>query len=53
MAVPKMANNGFNSVLYASAVFKIDGYSKKPRTNVKPKTALDSRKANKNHFRPI
>ena len=37
MAVPKMVKNGFNSVLHVSAVFRVDRYSQKSRTDMKPK----------------
>jgi hypothetical protein len=53
MCVPKMVKNGHNSVLHFSASAQEDSYSKKSRTDTKPKTFLKSWKANKNHFRPI
>jgi hypothetical protein len=53
MRVPKMVKNGHNSVLHISASAQEDSYSKKSRTDTKPKTFLKSWKANKNHFRPI
>jgi hypothetical protein len=51
--VPKMVKNGFDSILHISASAQEDSYSKKSRTNTKPKTFLNSCEANKNHFRPI
>jgi hypothetical protein len=53
MRVPKMVKNGHNSVLHISASAQEDSGSKKSRTDTKPKTFLESWKANKNHFRPI
>jgi hypothetical protein len=42
MGVPKMVKNGHNSVLHVSANAPEDSYSKKSRTDTKPKTFLKS-----------